>query len=126
MPLHKWTVVALALCQGVWLIFDGSRALITGDYATPTAGPRAGQLGPWSHLVTALGVNPRSALMKCVHVVLGTAWLAGVALFDLKTSAGGWLLLGCAIATLWYLPLGTMFSLIVIALLLTGALRALA
>ncbi|MCW5559288.1 MAG: hypothetical protein KIT22_15845 [Verrucomicrobiae bacterium] len=114
----KWVVLALALFQGGWLVFDGGRALIVGDYVTPSSGPHAGQLGPWSRLVSAVGLEPRGTLVKCLHLFLGLAWLAGLAAFWIRPGAGWWILLGCGVATLWYLPVGTLLSLIVMALLL--------
>jgi hypothetical protein len=110
--------VAIAVLQGGWLVFDGARALIVGDYVTPAAGSRAGQLGPWSRLVAALGLEPRGAFMKCVHVALGAAWLGSAAWFVAGPATGWWAVLACAVATLWYLPIGTVLGAIEIALLL--------
>jgi hypothetical protein len=125
MQAIKWIVLALALLQGAWLLFDGGRALITGDYVTPSAGSRAGQLGPWSRIVLAGGLEPRSTFVKCVHVFLGVAWLVGLAAFAMRPAPGWWILLCCGVATLWYLPIGTFVSIIVVALLLTPQLRGL-
>lgn len=119
----KWLVIAIALFQGGWLVFDGTRALRVGDYVTPASGPHAGQLGPWSRVVSALGFNPRSAFIKWLHVALGLAWLLATVLFVLRLSAGWWMLLGVGIASLWYLPLGTVLSAIVLALLWTPAIK---
>jgi hypothetical protein len=41
-----WIVAALAALNGGWMTFDGARALIVGDYVTPSSGEYAGQLGP--------------------------------------------------------------------------------
>jgi hypothetical protein len=112
------TIMALALLQGGWLLLDGGRALVRGDYFTPRAGPRAGQLGPWARLVAAVGFGPRSTFMKVVHVLLGAAWLTAAALWWVRPDAGWWGVLGCAMASLWYLPMGTLLSLIQLALLL--------
>ena len=71
----NWIVLALALFQGGWLCFDGSHALLLGDYVTPRSGPGAGQLGPWARLVSAVGLDPRSTTIKCLHLFLGIAWL---------------------------------------------------
>jgi hypothetical protein len=120
----KWIVLALALIQGGWLVFDGSRALIVGDYVTPSTGPHAGQLGPWSRIVSAIGLEPRSTFIKCVHLFLGIAWLIGLILFLVRPTAGWWVLLVCGVATLWYLPIGTVASLIVLAMLFTQQLRS--
>jgi len=120
----KWLVIAIALFQGAWLVFDGTRALRVGDYVTPTSGPRAGQLGPWSRVVSALGLDPRSALIKWLHVALGLTWLFAAVLFLLRPSSlGWWAILGAGIASLWYLPLGTLLSAVVLALLWTPAIK---
>jgi hypothetical protein len=89
-----WVVLVMALVEGGWLAFDGGRALVVGDYVTRQSAP--GQLGPWSKVVSAVGIEPRSTLMKTIHLALG----------------------------LWYLPLGTILSLIQIVLLLLPVLRS--
>src|SRR5262245_34364437 len=115
----KWIVLALTLFQGGWLVFDGSRALIVGDYVTPATGPRAGQLGPWSRIVSAVGFEPRCTFIKCLHLLLGIAWLIALVALVVRPASGWWIALGCGLATLWYLPIGTVVSIIVIGLLLT-------
>lgn len=118
MQTLKWIVAALALIQGAWLTFDGTRAFITGDYVTPRSGPSAGQLGPWSKMVSAAGLEPRGSAMKSIHVVLGLSWLAALALWHFRPDIGWPSVLICSIATLWYLPVGTVLSLIQIGLLI--------
>lgn len=59
-------IAALALFEAGWMAFDGVRALATGDYVTPSSGPYAGQLGPWSQVVSAVGIPPRSTAMKAI------------------------------------------------------------
>ena len=125
MPTLKWIVLALALLQGGWLVFDGSRALIVGDYVTPASGPRAGQLGPWSRIVSALGFEPRSTVIKCLHLFLGIAWVIALVVFAVRPASGWWAVLCCSVASLWYLPIGTVLSIVVIALLLTPQIRSL-
>ena len=73
-----WVVLLLAFVEGGWLAFDGSRALIVGDYITPNSGTFAGQLGPWAGLVSAVGIEPRSTLMMAIHVVIGGTWLVAM------------------------------------------------
>jgi hypothetical protein len=118
-----WVVVVLGLLQGGWLIFDGSRALIVGDYVTPTSGPYAGQLGPWATLVEAAGIEPRSTLMKSVHVGLGVLWIVATVCFVFRMPWAWSGMLACAALSLWYLPFGTLFSVIQIVLLLLPAVR---
>lgn len=125
MQTLRWVVLAIALIQGGWFTFDGSRALIVGDYLTASRGPRAGQLGPWSRIVSALGLEPRSKSIKCLHLILGITWLISLITFAMRPDLGWWAILGCSIASLWYLPLGTVLSMVALLLLLTTQLRSL-
>jgi hypothetical protein len=118
MQALKWIVLTLALFQGGWLIFDGSRALIVGDYLTPASGPHARQLGPWSRVVSAAGFEPRSTFIKCVHLLLGIAWLIALVVLAARPVLGRWIALGCGVGTLWYLPMGTIIGTIIIVILL--------
>ncbi|KAA3607149.1 MAG: hypothetical protein DWQ01_15720 [Planctomycetota bacterium] len=118
-----WIVVALAFIEGGWLAFDGGRALIVGDYVTPSSGPFAGQLGPWSKVVSAVGIEPRSTLMKSIHLALGIAWLGAMVCFVLQLPWAWTAMLVCAVLGLWYLPFGTVLSITQIVLLLLPSLR---
>jgi hypothetical protein len=119
-----WLVVVLASIEGGWLAFDGTRALITGDYVTAESPEGPGQLGPWATLVAAVGIDPRSTLMKGIHVGLGLGFLATTACFASGMPWGRTGMILCAVLTLWYLPLGTLLSLIQIVILFFPALRA--
>ncbi len=105
-----WILLLLALFEGGWLAFDGGRALLIGDYVTPSSGEYAGQLGPWADLVAAAGIPPRSTLMKSIHLGLGLAWLVAAAAFAGGRSWSRRGLLTCAVASLWYLPFGTLLA----------------
>ena len=118
-----WVIAVLGLLQGAWLTFDGSRAFIVGDYVTPSSGEYAGQLGPWSKVVAAIGIPPRSSLMKAIHVGLGIAWLVSAVAFIVRASWAWSAMLACSVLSLWYLPFGTLFGIIQITLLLMPAVR---
>ncbi len=123
MPLLRWTIVVVAFVSAGWLAFDGAHALVTGDYVTPRSGPHAGQLGPWSKLLTSMGLDPRSLFVKWLHLVIGAAWLAAIVAFSFRVRrAWGAMLIG-AIAGLWYVPFGTLISLITIGLLMLPGVR---
>jgi hypothetical protein len=113
-----WIVVMLGVFLGGWLVFDGTWAITVGDYVTPQSGAYVGQLGPWSRLVTAVGIEPRSSLMKGIHVALGFLWLATVICFALCIPGAWWGVIACAIASLWYLPFGTLIGVVQVMLLL--------
>ncbi len=119
-----WVVLVLAFVEGSWLAFDGGRALVMGDYVTPKSGKYAGQLGPWARVVSAVGIEPRSMLMKSIHLALGSAWLIVMVCFALRLPWAWWRMLVCAVLGLWYLPFGTILSLAQVALLLLPAVRS--
>lgn len=112
-----WIVVGLAVFVAGWLLFDGMHGLVTGDYVTPSSGRFAGQLGPWSKLVEAVGIEPRSTLMMTSHVAIGVAWLAIVGFYVKGVEWGRWGMIAGAAASLWYLPFGTLLGVVQIVLL---------
>src|SRR5574338_1725756 len=87
MKTAKWTtwlsVLLIASIAG-WMVFDGARALILGDYVTPQTGEFAGQLGPWANLVQAIGIEPRSVWMKLIFIVQGVGTLTIAVSYILK------------------------------------------
>ena len=117
-------VAILALMQGSWMLFDGSRALIVGDYVTPKSGAYAGQLGPWSRLVQSVGIPPRSTAMKVGFVIFGALWITAVIGFATRRRWSRRLLVIVAIASLWYLPVGTVASSLILAALTLERLAA--
>jgi len=118
-----WIVAALVVLNGGWMAFDGARALIVGDYVTPKIGQYAGQLGPWSRVVQAVGIAPRSTLMKSIFLIYGLAYLIAMAAFMLKAAWAWPAMLDLAVLGLWYLPFGTLINVVVIVLLLLPPLR---
>jgi hypothetical protein len=116
--MARVTIVGLALIEGLWMGFDGTRALTVGDYFTPRSGTRAGELGPWHYIVESVGIAPRSTLMKVIFVAFGLAWLivAGALIRRVPWAVNAvWI---AAVLTLWYLPVGPAFGVIEIALCL--------
>ena len=123
MARKNWLIAILVLFTAGWMLFDGTRALLVGDYVTPTTGEYAGQLGPWANLVEAVGLEPRSALMKSIFVLYGALALTMLVCYLLGYPwAPGALIVVCFLG-LWYLPFGTITSLVVLFLLLSGRRR---
>ena len=120
MPLTAKIVVLLALMESGWMLFDGTRALIKGDYITPSTGSHAGELGPWKHVVKLAGIEPRSTLMKSIFVVYGAAWLAILACFVGRAPWARGAMIAAAAGSLWYLPIGTAFGIVQLILLLVA------
>lgn len=108
----RLALLVLACVEGGWMTFDGTRAMVVGDYVTPSSGVYAGQLGPWNRVVQAAGIPPRSAAMKVIFVAYGLAWLTIAAGFASHAAWSSTAMLVAAVATLWYLPLGTAFAIV--------------
>ncbi|SCK59163.1 hypothetical protein [Streptomyces sp. WMMB 322] len=118
-----WAVVVLVAVVGGWMLFDGLHALITGDFVTPAGGTHAGRLGPWADLVSGIGGDPRSLLVKWTFVGYAAAYLISVAAFAAGAVQAWWAVALLAVLGLWYLPFGTVANLVVLVLLLTPSLR---
>ena len=118
-----WLIALLAVVEGGWMAFDGWHALTTGDYVTPQKGRHAGQLGPWAGVVSKAGIPPRSSAMKLIFAVYGTAWMVVMICFLLQIHWAWMAMLIAAIGAIWYLPFGTLLSVIQIVLLLLPARR---
>lgn len=123
MPWLRWVIVALAVVGAGYMVVDGTRALLRGDYFTPSSGEHAGELGPWAGIVRAVGVEPRSTAMKAFFVLYGAGWLAVAVAFALEASWSWLAMLVLAIGSLWYLVPGTVLSAAIIALLLVPSVR---
>lgn len=114
----KWILVLMSLMNAGYMTFDGTRALVKGDYLRPQSGEYAGQLGPWSKLVMKLGVDPMSPFMKSVFLLFGIAGLIITLGFALNASWGWKAMLIFNICCLWNLFFGTASSIIQIILLI--------
>ena len=119
-----WIVVVLACVTGGWMAFDGTRALVSGDYVTASGGAYAGQLGPWSNAVEAVGLDPHSATVKSVIMLYGLVTIVLAAGFARGWPWGWWGMFTVAILGLWYLPVGTATGLVTLVLLLLPGLRS--
>lgn len=123
MDWTRWTLALLVLLNAGYMIVDGSRALLTGDYITPKNGPQAGQLGPWANIVRAVGISPRSHLMKWIFVGLGVIYLGMAVAFLLGVPGAKTGLIIVAALGLWYLPFGTLINILVILLVVLSGMR---
>ena len=75
-------------------------------------------------LVEGVGLDPRSQAVMGIHLALGGVWLGFAAAWALRASWVAWSgVLACAIGALWYLPFGTLLSVVQIALLSCWAAR---
>lgn len=94
------------------MLLDGLFVILKGKYIGPE------KPGPWANIFYKIGVD----IFKLgpLFIVLGTLWLIWI--FALWTNQSWAFVLGIVISvlTLWYLPLGTFISLIILGLLLFG------
>ncbi len=88
------------------MLLDGIVATQTGRYIGTAPGP-----GPWATIVQAAGIDPLSYTMHGIFIVYGIAWLAAIGYALTGRSVA---LYGMAILTLWYVPFGTLLSLLVL------------
>ena len=120
MRLLRFGIVVFVIIDGGYMLLDGIHALVTGSYI----GAGTGQLGPWASIVSAVGVKPASRAMELTFVALGLAWFVALALYLRRPAAGSTVLAIVAVATLWYAPFGTLFSVLTLAALFSERRRA--
>lgn len=99
------------------MMMDGIHAFATGDYFTPRSGAYAGRLGPWSNIIQAIGLDPRSPLVKGLFVAQGIVTITLLACYWLKLKWSKMALKIAAFAELWYFPTGTIGGILVLVLL---------
>jgi len=124
MAWPKWMIFAVGAILGGYMAFDGTRALVRGDYLTPREGRYAGQLGPWAAGIRRAGLEPRSKPVKTGFVVYGLCWLTLAAAYAAGQAWSWWPLVILSVLSLWYLPLGTGLALLELVLLFWTRARA--
>jgi len=103
-------VCMLSALNGVWMLFDGVHYLRDGEFIG------APKIGPWAKVVRTIGIE--SGRMAWPFIAFGAVWLAFVVLLALRVGLAPNLGIVIAIATLWYAPIGTLVSIIVLIFLL--------
>jgi hypothetical protein len=108
----KLLVTILGLLNGGYMLLDGLYVIFKGKYIGPE------KPGPWANLFYKLGVNVFK--LGPLFVIFGLLWLAWLwALWTNQGWAYGFGIL-ISILTLWYLPVGTLFSIVILIILLTA------
>jgi hypothetical protein len=106
----KYVVLSLSLINGLWMLIDGAYVLFNGKYIGPE------KPGPWASLLSMTGVDVFK--LGPMFVGFGIAWLVFVSgLFSGSYWAYWWGMIVAALS-LWYLPFGTIISLVVLAALI--------
>ena len=112
-----YLIALLIVINAGYMVVDGVHAFATGDYITPKTGASAGQLGPWSKVIQAVGLDPRSNLVKSLLIFQGVVTLALLVCYLFQVPWAANALKVAAIAGLWYLPVGTVINILVLVLL---------
>lgn len=113
----KWITILLAALNFGFMTYDGSRALIVGDYVRPETGEYAGKLGPWSEVAIAIGIDPESTQMKWTFLIWGGLGLIIMVSYAMGIRGAKRALIAINILSLWYLVIGTVSSIIQLILL---------
>jgi hypothetical protein len=102
----------LALLNGGYMLLDGLYVMTIGKYIGPD------KPGPWANLFYGLKINVFN--LGPLFILFGLLWLSFA--FGVFTGQRWAYTLGIcmAVASLWYLPVGTLFSLIILVLLFTA------
>lgn len=99
-------LLLLSLINGLYMLIDGIYVMIQGKYIGPE------EPGPWSKLFDSLGIMVFR--MGPVFIIYGILWLAfvyGLYHHTLWAYSFGMML---SFMTLWYLPFGTIISVIIL------------
>ena len=101
----KFVVIGLSALNGLWMLIDGIYVLMNGKYIGPE------KPGPWASLIGLTGIDVFK--LGPLFVLFGVAWLSFVgAILTGATWARNFGLI-LSVLTLWYLPFGTLISLVV-------------
>jgi hypothetical protein len=106
----KYLVIGLALINGLWMLIDGIYVLASGKYIGPE------KPGPWASLVSMTGVDVFK--LGPLFVLFGVAWLVFAGAFFSGSAWAKSVGLILSVLTLWYLPFGTLISIIVLIILI--------
>ena len=106
----KILITILGILNGGYMLLDGIFVMIKGKYIGPE------KPGPWAEIFRSLHVDVFK--LGPVFVSFGLLWLTW--LFSLWTNQSWAYFFGIIISalTLWYLPVGTLFSIIILLVLI--------
>ncbi len=106
----KTSLSLLMALNGGFMILDGIHVLLNGKFFGPE------EPGPWTKIFSKFGLNPFS--LGVPFVLFGLAWLVGLTGLLLSAQWGWYVTVAIAVATLWYVPVGTAISIVVLVLVL--------
>src|SRR5688572_2444964 len=102
----KYLVAGLSFVNGLWMLIDGIFVLMNEKYIGPE------KPGPWASLVSQTGIDVLK--LGPVFVLFGIGWLVFLVAFWSKVRWARSFGIALSIATLWYLPFGTLVAVLVL------------
>ena len=108
----KLLITILGFLNGAYMLIDGLFVMMKGKYIGPE------KPGPWANIFYKLDIDVFK--LGPLFIIFGLTWL--VWLYALWTSQNWAYTLGIFISvlTLWYLPVGTLFSVIILIILIVA------
>ena len=105
----KILITILGLLNGGYMLLDGIYVMLKGKYIGPE------KPGPWANLFYKLKIDVFN--LGPLFIAFGVVWLSW--LYCLWTNHNRAYVFGIAISilTFWYLPVGTIFSVIILLVL---------
>jgi hypothetical protein len=108
----KILISLLALLNGTYMLFDGIYVMLKGKYFGPE------KPGPWANIFYKLNVDVFK--LGPLFIIFGLLWLTWLYAFWSHQTWAYFFGIIISIISLWYLPVGTLFSIIILILLLTA------
>jgi hypothetical protein len=108
----KILVTILAAINGGFMLIDGLYVLVNGKYIGPE------KPGPWAYLFSKMNIDVFK--VGPLFIIFGLAWLTWLYLLWSRSSRRYSVGAVISILTLWYLPVGTVISLIILLVLTTS------
>jgi len=111
----KILITIFGVVNGGYMLLDGLFVIFNGTYIGPE------KPGPWANVFSMFNVDVFK--LGPLFVFYGLTWLVWVVALWTQQSWAYSLGVILSILTLWYLPVGTLFSLIILIVLLTTRVR---
>ncbi len=105
----KLAVIILSLINGTYMLIDGIYVIMNKKYIGPE------KPGPWANIFSYFNIDVFK--LGPLFIVFGLAWICFALAYLYNMSYAFVLGMIMALTTIWYLPFGTIISLIVLALI---------
>ena len=108
----KLLLSILAVLNGGYMLLDGIYVMLKGKYIGPE------KPGPWASIFAGFNIDPFK--LGPLFIVFGLLWTGWLVAFLTGQSWAFRYGLAISLLTLWYLPVGTLFSLVILVILISG------